>query len=144
MSKRIGAVIHLGIVIPSLEKALAIYRDKFGIEDWEIAEHMYFFSDKIVNGEVGIDFRNAIHRGEDVEIELIEPTEDSIYKKWLDEHGPGIHHVKFATDMNYKELMDLSEKKPYLEICWPNGVPIVGYADFMDDAGTLIELSNDQ
>ncbi|WP_447461937.1 VOC family protein [Streptococcus orisasini] len=140
--RRIGGVIHLGIVVPSLENALVVYRDKFGISDWEIAEKMDFFSDKIVNGEVGIDFRNAIHRGEEIEIELIEPTADSIFKTWLDEHGPGIHHVKFDTDMSYKELMELSGKKPYLEITWPDHKPIVGYADFIEDAGVLIELSN--
>lgn len=140
--QKIGGVIHLGIVVPSLEKALAVYRDKFGIEDWEIADKLDFFNDKLVNGGVGIDFRNAIHRGKEVEIELIEPTADSIFKEWLEEHGPGVHHVKFETDMNYAELMDLSGKTPYLEISWPDKKPIVGYADFLEDAGILIELSN--
>ncbi|MGT2802930.1 VOC family protein [Streptococcus henryi] len=140
--KKIGAVIHLGIVVPSLEKALTVYRDKFGITDWEMADKMDFFSDKLVNGEIGIDFRNAIHRGEDVEIELIEPTVDSIFKTWLEEHGPGIHHVKFATEMGYSELMEISGKAPYLEIAWPDKKAIVGYADFLEDAGVLIELSN--
>lgn len=139
---KIGGVIHLGIVVPSLEKALKVYRDKFGISNWEVADKMDFFSDKLVNGNVGIDFRNAIHRGEDIEIELIEPTADSIFKDWLEKHGPGVHHVKFKTDLHYTELMDLSEREPYLEIAWPDQKPIVGYADFLEDAGLLIELSH--
>lgn len=140
--KKIAGVIHLGIVVPSLEKALAVYRDKFGIMDWEISDSMAFFQDKLVNGKVGIDFRNAIHRGQELEIELIEPTIDSIFKTWLEEHGPGVHHVKFGTDLGYSDLMSLSGKAPHLEISWPDQRPIVGYADFMDDAGLFIELSN--
>lgn len=143
LKQRVSAVIHLGIVVPSIEKALEVYQNQFGLTPWEHSEKNEFFADKLVNGKVGIEFKSAIYRSKEMEIELIEPTVDSIYKEWLAQHGPGIHHIKFATDYSYSELMTTSNRPPYLEYAWPNGVPIVGYADFLKDAGILIEISHE-
>lgn len=140
--KKLGGVIHIGIVVKDLTSALKIYQEKFHIKEWEIAEKNDFFSDKLVNNQIGIEFASAIYRGEELEIELIEPTTESIFKEWLDKHGPGVHHMKFKTDLSYHEMIDLSENKPYLEITWPDGRPIVAYADFLEHAGLIMEVNN--
>lgn len=143
VKQRISAVIHLGIVVPSIEKALEVYQNQFGLTPWEHSAKNEFFADKLVNGKVEIEFKSAIYRSKEMEIELIEPTVDSIYKDWLTQHGPGIHHIKFNTDYSYTELMKASNCTPYLEYAWPNGEAIVGYADFIKNAGLLIEISNE-
>lgn len=148
MEKKFGKVIHLGIVVEDVPKAVAIYEKEFGITPWEISDHSYFFHDKIVNGAIGVDFASAIYRDEGYEIELIAPVGPSVYQDWLREHGPGIHHIKFETKETYQGVLDMagriSSRKPYLEMKFPDGTPIVAYADMQQETGLLLEISNEQ
>ena len=79
------------------------------------------------------------------QIELITPTGDGVYADWLRERGPGLHHVKFETEDNYQTIVSeaeqISGRPPYLNVGWPDGRPLVAYADLLDEAGLLIEVS---
>lgn len=145
MEKTFGRVIHLGIVVEDIHAAVRLYEEAFHITPWEISEHADFFRDKLVNGKTGVDFASAIHRCDGYELELIAPVGPSVYRDWLDKHGPGIHHVKFETAETYDGMLALarrvSGRPPYLEITFPDGTPIVAYADMQKEAGLLVEVS---
>lgn len=147
MSKKLGKVIHLGIVVENACEAAKLYEDEFGIGPWSIENSKEFFMDKIVNGKMGLDIASAIYREDGYEIELISPNGPGVFQDWLDKHGPSLHHLKFETEKSYKEVMDMAEKvsgrKPYLEILWPDGRPLVTYADMKKETGILLEVSGD-
>ena len=42
-----------------------------------------------------------------MEIELIEPIGDSAFKTWLEQHGPGIHHIAAVTNTPYVNNADI-------------------------------------
>lgn len=146
MERKFGRIFHLGIVVEDLHKALDIYENEMGIGPWEVMEHQEFFKDMIVNGQVGVDFKNAIYRAEDYELELIEPIGPSVFKDWLDEHGPSLHHVVLKTEESYEDTLAMAKRvsgrDPYLEIKFPNGTPLVAYADMLKETGLLLEIAN--
>lgn len=146
MKKKFGRVIHLGIVVEDIHASVEIYEKKFGITPWEISEHADFFKDKLVNGKIGVDFASAIYRSDGYELELISPVGPSVYKDWLDTHGPGLHHVKFETEESYQDILsmakEISGRDPYIEMKFQDGTPIVAYADMQKETGLLVEISN--
>ena len=73
---------HLGIAVASLEGALHFYRDQLGLE----VTHR----ETVAGERVNVAMLGA---GES-RIELLEPTETgSVIGKFLEKHGPGLHHV---------------------------------------------------
>ena len=73
---------HLGIAVASLEGALHFYRDQLGLT----VTHRETVADEKVNV--------AMLAAGESRIELLEPTEsDSVIGKFLEKHGPGLHHV---------------------------------------------------
>ena len=141
---KFGKVIHLGIVVEDARQSAEIYERELGIGPWEISDHAEFFADKLVNGTVGTDFASAMYREDQFELELISPNGAGVYADWLKEHGPSLHHVKLKTEETYADVLDtaqrVSGRKPYLEIKWPDGTPIVAYADMLKETGLLLEV----
>ena len=148
MVLKFGKVLHLGIVVRDLEKAVKIYEEELGIGPWKIESASPFFDDKLVNDGVGLNIRTAIFRGEGYEIELCTPTGPGVIQEWLDQHGPSLHHVKLESDAAYEEVVGMAERtsgrKPYLDVRWPDGKPLVAYADLLEETGLLLEIGADQ
>lgn len=142
---KFGEIFHLGIVVRDLEKAVKIYEEEMGYGPFEYGDGQ-FFQDKIVNGEIGpgLPMKSAIYRGENYEIELIEPTGPSIYMDYLNQKGPGVHHVVLKTEESYQDVLDMAKRasgrEPRLETKFPDGRPIVAYADLEEEAGILLEI----
>ena len=142
---KFGKIFHLGIVVRDLDAALHIYEDELGYRPFE-RDNGAFFDDKMVNGKIGpgLPMKSAIYHAGDYEIELIEPTGPSIYMDWLNEHGPGIHHVILKTDEKYADVVEMAQRvsgrPPKLETKFPNGIPIVAYVDMQEEAGLLLEI----
>lgn len=140
-------IFHLGIVVRDLEKAVAIYEKEMGYSPFEYGDGE-FFADKIINGEIGpgLPMKTAIYRGPGYEIELIEPTGPSIYMDHLTAKGPGVHHVILKTEENYRDVLAMAQRvsgrSPRLETKFPDGTPIVAYADLEKEAGILLEIGN--
>jgi len=78
---------HIGIAVTSIAEALPFYRDVLGLkfEGTEVVEEQ----------KVKVAF---LAIGES-RIELLEPTApDSPVAKFLEKHGPGIHHLAYQVD----------------------------------------------
>lgn len=75
---------HLAIAVADLDAALAFYRDALGLELEGI--------EAVEQEGVRVAFL-PLGDGES-RIELVQPTrEDTGIVKWMDKHGPGMHHV---------------------------------------------------
>lgn len=97
------SIAQIGLVVADAEATARRYRDLLGVERWYVNQvdtdqglglgfryraRPVATKAKIVWGDCG-----------GVEIELIEPQDDSsAYAEFLREHGPGVHHVMFATE----------------------------------------------
>jgi methylmalonyl-CoA/ethylmalonyl-CoA epimerase len=103
--------------------------------DPEIARTQY----KGAPAEVG--FRQALMKWRGTQLEFIQPDHrPSVWRDWLNEHGPGIHHVGFAVG-NFEDarasLADLG--LPIIqEGAWPTGR--YAYADARPEVGAFVEI----
>ena len=82
-----GRIDHIGVAVESIDESIRLYRQVF-----EMAEqHRETVEEQGVNAvllEVG-----------DGHVELIEPlTPESGVAKFIERHGPGMHHVAYQTD----------------------------------------------
>ncbi len=85
LSQPIRRVDHVAIVVPSLDGALAFYRDVLGIIPSSILE--------LPSEGVRIAFLPLGGAG-GTEIELLEPADPSTgVARFLERHGPGLHHI---------------------------------------------------
>lgn len=145
MKPKFGRVLHLGIVVENLEKAVQIYENELGIGPWEISDAREFFADKLVNEGKGLNIITAIYRNEAYEIELVMPVGTGVYQDWLEEKGSGMHHVILESDEAYETVVSMAERvsgrKPYLDVRWPDGKHLVAYADLLKETGLLLEVS---
>lgn len=143
MESGFGKILHLGIVVEDLERAVAIYENELGIAPWEIEDPRPFFADKPVNDGYGLNIRTAMYRGDGYEIELVMPVGPGIYEDWLKERGPGLHHIKFETKKTYDEIVELGERiskdSHYLDVRWPDGRPLVSYISLLKETGLILE-----
>ncbi|HEY0734166.1 MAG TPA: methylmalonyl-CoA epimerase, partial [Herpetosiphonaceae bacterium] len=81
MLKRIH---HIGIAVRDLDAAIALYRDQFGVTEWERIS----LPERHMNVAV-------CHIG-DTMLEFITPTsDDAAFAKYLREKGEGMHHIAY-------------------------------------------------
>jgi methylmalonyl-CoA/ethylmalonyl-CoA epimerase len=80
----LSAIDHVGVAVPSIDSALALYRDALG---------MPLIHRETVT-EQGVDA--ALLDVGDGHIELLEPLDpDTAVGKYLSRRGPGLHHVAY-------------------------------------------------
>ncbi|MCX6873567.1 MAG: methylmalonyl-CoA epimerase [Verrucomicrobia bacterium] len=105
---------HLGIAVKSIDDALPYYEGMLGLK---------------CDGREEIEsqqVRTALLAAGDVHLELLEPTSDeSPIARFLEQHGPGIHHIAFATDDIHDQLAQAKGHGVRLI----HEVPFVGAAD---------------
>lgn len=90
---------HIGIATPSIDEALALWRDSLGLEIGATEEVP----------EQGV--RLALLPIGDTHIELLEPlSETSPVGKFLEKRGPGIHHVAIRVKDIKESLANLKAK----------------------------------
>jgi methylmalonyl-CoA/ethylmalonyl-CoA epimerase len=91
----LSAIDHVGVAVPSIDDALAVYRDALGMElvHRETVE------------EQGVDA--ALLDVGDGHVELIEPlSPESGVGRFLAERGPGLHHVAYRVASIEQALAD--------------------------------------
>ena len=82
-----GQIDHIGVAVDDLDSALVLYRDRLGmpVQHRETVE------------EFGVE---AVLLGiGDSHVELLRPVDEgSAVARFVERHGPGIHHVAYRTD----------------------------------------------
>lgn len=90
---------HIGFAVRDIEQAVAFYSDTFGLTEWE----------RISMPERHMEVAAAKLGG--VLLELIAPTSaEAAFAKYLDEKGPGVHHIAYRVDDIEAALATLSEQ----------------------------------
>jgi methylmalonyl-CoA epimerase len=127
------ALDHIGVAVPSLEAAVAVYRSVLGLEPERIEE---------VPGEgVRVAF---LPLAGGAAIELLEPTrEDSPIGKFLATRGPGIHHLSFRVSSCRQAIREAEAAG--VRVLPPAPRPgahgsLVAFFDPRDTGGVLIEV----
>jgi methylmalonyl-CoA/ethylmalonyl-CoA epimerase len=91
---RLAAIDHVGVAVPSIDSALALYRDALGMP----LVHRETVS------EQGVDA--ALLDIGDSHVELLEPLgDDTAVGKFLSRRGPGLHHVAYRVT-SVQETLD--------------------------------------
>jgi len=141
-------MLQIGIIVRSVDDAVKIYEEKYGFGPWEVSvmsNKIPVFQEMTINGEkTDFEIKVAMCNCFGMEFELIEPISDSPYKKWLEEHGPGIHHLAFLTKDDYENLLknhhDSTGKKPWIRgECKTVGMDF-SYLDFTEELGFIAEV----
>jgi methylmalonyl-CoA/ethylmalonyl-CoA epimerase len=92
---KITGLNHIAIVVPSIEKALEFWCDTFGLK----LDHI----EDVPSQKSRVAFLPL----QECEVELVEPIEGNTgLVKFLDERGPGMHHLCFEVD-DIEKMMDL-------------------------------------
>lgn len=83
----ISHIEHIGIAVKSIEESLPYYEDVLGFKCYSVEE--------VTDQKV----KTAFLKVGETKIELLEPTaDDSPISKFLENRGPGIHHIAFAVE----------------------------------------------
>jgi methylmalonyl-CoA/ethylmalonyl-CoA epimerase len=78
---------HIGIAVHSLDAAMELYRNRFGVNEWE----------RISLPERHMEV--AVCRIGDTMLEFITPTSDqAAFARFLNEKGEGVHHLAYQVD----------------------------------------------
>jgi hypothetical protein len=93
-----GGISQIGIAVRDVEETAWNYWNTLGIGPWTVVDWQWplvydkRYSSKLSHGRDRI----ALTQLGDVQLELVMPVEgESIYRDWLDKHGPSIHHVQY-------------------------------------------------
>ena len=96
---QVKQVLQVALIVKDLRRTMQRYWELFGIGPWSIRTYRPpDCTDTYVRGKPApYTIRLASARIGDVEWELVQPlTGQSPYQEFLDTHGEGLHHVKFA------------------------------------------------
>jgi methylmalonyl-CoA/ethylmalonyl-CoA epimerase len=90
---------HVAYVVRDMDDAVRIFGDTFGLE----------LSDRrVIEGETRVEM--AAFRCGSTFIELLRPINHPALAQFLEDHGPGLHHVAFAMKDLRKGIEALKEK----------------------------------
>lgn len=96
---KISHIEHLGIAVRSIEEALPYWENVLGLKCYNIEE--------VADQKV----KTAFLKIGEVKIELLEPTsEESTIAKFLENKGPGIHHIAYSVE-DIEEALAEAEAK---------------------------------
>ncbi|MDL2293008.1 VOC family protein [Ruminococcaceae bacterium OttesenSCG-928-D13] len=148
MEPQITKLLQLGIIVEDVEETIRHYDEDYGIGPWKRSTFdKENFPDLTIDGKPS-DMKAlfAFCDAFGMEIELIQPVTESAYKTWLDEHGPGLHHIAAITEGGFDKALarhkQLTGKDP-----WVRGQSSIGmdfaYLDLSKELGLFIELYNE-
>ena len=96
MTPQFKQLLQIGIIVRDVDRAVRYYEDVLGMGPWEVS---FMRGDEPPMEDLVVDGRPmpcivsklAFLKAYGVELELIEPIADTPFKRWLEQHGPGIH-----------------------------------------------------
>jgi methylmalonyl-CoA/ethylmalonyl-CoA epimerase len=149
MEPQFKRLLQIGIIVDDVDKCVKNYEEHFGMGPWRVTymdrEH---FPQLMADGKP-TDMANkcAFCDAYGIELELIQPLAPSAYKTWLDEHGPGIHHIAVITKDPFGEVMEkcreLTGKDAWLHGQDPGIGMDFAYLDLTKQLGLFVEIYNE-
>ena len=143
-------VVAYEIIVENLDEAIKHYTEDYGIGPWKLGGiDNKQLPEIMVNGQKGVEIctKNAFIDIYGFEIELIEPISASPYKTWLEEHGPGIHHIAAITRDPFNKVIEehkaLTGKDPWLWCKEENIGMEFAYLDLTKELGLFVEVYNE-
>jgi len=95
----ISHIEHIGIAVNNLEEAIAYYQNVLGLTCYSVEE--------VADQKV----KTAFFQVGDTKIELLESTDpEGPIGKFIENKGPGVHHVAFAVEDASEALKDVEAK----------------------------------
>ncbi len=128
---KVTKINHVAIAVGEMEGALGFWRDGLGLELAKVEE--------VPSQKAQVAFLPA----GDSEIELVRPTEaDTGMAKFIQEKGPGMHHVCLEVDDIAAMLADLKTKGVRLINETPQVLPgrKIAFVHPKSTGGVLVEL----
>ncbi|MFV0362040.1 MAG: VOC family protein [Suipraeoptans sp.] len=140
-------LLQIGIIVRDVDAAVKNFEEDFGMGPWEVSymSNEGHCSDLTIDGKPfdGKVSKMAFLKRYGMEFELIEPIGDTPYKHWLDEHGPGIHHIAVVTEDDYDAVLDKYRerkgKEPWIRGQGMNNLMDFSYLDYRDELGLIVE-----
>lgn len=148
MKPEFKQLLQIGIIVRDVNKAVRYYEEVLGMGPWEVS---YMRGDQpptedlTIDGkrETGIVSKLAFLRAYGMEFELIQLIGDSAFKTWLEEHGPGIHHIAAVTDTPYEQLLECYREKtgkaPWIRGQGIGGLMDYSFLDLREETGLIVE-----
>jgi catechol 2,3-dioxygenase-like lactoylglutathione lyase family enzyme len=141
-----SAPIHqVGIVVASLDEAVARYSALFGYSTWRRAEFGPGDVARMTLRGADAQYRMRLaFAGSAPELELIEPAGgESLYREWLAERGEGLHHLAVAVT-SLDETIAAFERAGYPNLQSGHGFAPAGsggyaYFDTRAELGFVLE-----
>ncbi len=94
---------HIAYVVGDIDDALRVFRDTFELE---------LKDRRVIEGENSVEM--AAFRCGPTLIEVLRPINHPALAQFLEEHGPGLHHVGFAMKDLPKRAEELREKGVFI------------------------------
>jgi methylmalonyl-CoA/ethylmalonyl-CoA epimerase len=126
---------HIAIAVPDADEALKLWRDRLGFQvtGREIVNHE---STLLVHLDLG-----------NVQLQLVQPLQPAHpLSAWLEEHGPGLHHICLAVEnveRTGRELVQLGlpagETEPHQGVGGKRAL----FLDSASTGGILVELTGE-
>ena len=142
-------LLQIGVIVEDADKTKQILTEKFGFTDWAPDEGLGGkLTDYAVNGvPAKLDNNVKFCTAFGLEWEFIEPKSGPL-KTWLEEHGPGIHHIAVIDDRSYGEFRDLCKELSGKDVFLNGTAPSIGmdysYYDLSKEIGMFVEVYNEE
>jgi methylmalonyl-CoA/ethylmalonyl-CoA epimerase len=91
---------HVAYVVSDMDDAVRVFRDIFELE---------LSQRRVIEGETSVEM--AGFRCGPTIIEVLRPINHPALAQFLEEHGPGLHHVAFAMKNLPERIEELKEKE---------------------------------
>jgi catechol 2,3-dioxygenase-like lactoylglutathione lyase family enzyme len=143
----VGQLQQLGYVVEDLDDAVEQFSTTFGIPRFFVWRNLATdITEKRLRGEsADFQFSCAFGYSGDMMVELIQhDSGESIFKEWLDEKGPGLHHVCFLINSleQFDETVEqMAAHGHRVAMSGRSGDARFSYADTVDSYGVFTELA---
>ena len=149
MNAQFSKLFQIGIIVEDVEAAVKNYEELFGMGPWRLAAmDTDEFPEMLIDGKPGqLKNKCAFCNIYGMELELIQPISPSAYKTWLEEHGPGIHHIAVLTrdpfDKVLAQCREITGKEAWFHGEERNIGMDFAYVDLRKELGLICELYNE-